>query len=174
CLFSMTSAIAGGLLAAALFLFYRTLGVENRAALGWTGVSAFGTLLWPLATSTFDQAQHAVLVLLAGQLGLASARRDSTWLAMVGGLAAAALLNYQETYVLLVPGLALSTVNWSMRPWSDLGSRRRWCCFMAASSLGLLTWLAYNALRFGNPFFFVAKLPQEGHPAGFVLANPMP
>jgi len=172
-LFSLTSAVAGGLLASALYLFYRTLGLENRPALGWTAVSAFGTLLWPLATSTFDQAQHAVLVLLAVQLGRASVRQDSAWLAVAGGLVAAALLNYQETYLVLVPGLALSTVTSSRRPWSDTGSWRRLCWFMAASMLGVAAWLAYNAVRFGNPLFFFGKWPQEGHPAGSVLANPI-
>jgi hypothetical protein len=171
-LFSLTSAVAGGLLASALYLFYRTLDVENGPALGWTAVSAFGTLLWPLATSAFDQVQHAALVLLAVQLGRASAKRDSIWLAVAGGVAVAVLLNYQEAYLLLVPGLALSTLTWSTSPEAAKGSSRRCWCFLAASGLGIVGWLTYNAVRFGDPLFFFGKLPPEGDPARAVLANP--
>jgi hypothetical protein len=173
-LFSFTSAIAGGLLASALYLFYRALDVEERRALGWTAVSAFGTLLWPLATSTFDQAQHAVLVLLAIQLGRASARRGSIWLAVTAGLPVALLLNYQETYLLLAPALALSTMNWSTASWTDQDSYRRCCGFLSASGIGILGWLAYNAARFGKPVFFLDKLSKEGHPAAAaLLGNPV-
>jgi hypothetical protein len=172
-LFSFTSAVAGGLLASALYVFYRALDIKNGAALGWTSVSAFGTLLWPLATSTFDQAQHAALVLLAVQLGRASASRASIWLAAAGGLAVGLLLNYQETYLLLVPALVLSTFNWSKGSGFDKGSYIRCGAFLAASGLGIAGWLTYNAVRFGNPLFFVDKLPQEGHPAGTLLGNPV-
>jgi hypothetical protein len=172
-LFSLTSAFAGGLLAAALYLFYRALDIKDGSALAWTAVSAIGTLLWPLATSTFDQAQHAVLVLLAAQLGRASAKRGSIWLAIGGGLAVATLLNYQETYLLLVPALALSTVGWRTESGLPEGSYGRSGAFLLASGLGVAGWLAYNTVRFGTPFFFFAKLPQEGDPAGSVLANPV-
>lgn len=167
-LFSFTSALAGGFLAAMLYLFYLTLGVEHRAALKWVGVSVFGTMIWPLATSTFDQMQHAALILLAVQLGRASARKQSYWLAMGGGLAVAALLNYQESYALLVPALALSTLG-GLRQ----GSSRRFCIFLAVAGLGLLGWLTYNAVRFGDPLFFFGKFPREGHPSRSFFGNPI-
>jgi hypothetical protein len=172
-LFSLTSAVAGGLLASALYLFYRALGVENQAALGWVAVSAFGTLVWPLATSTFDQAQHAALMLVAIQLGQAGASRESIWLSVSGGLAVAILLNYQETYLLLVPVLALSTLKRTGGSRPDKGSLSRYCGFLAASGVGIVVWFAYNLLRFGNPLFFAGKFPHEGHPAGSVLADPV-
>jgi hypothetical protein len=166
-LFSMTSAVAGGLLASAMYLFYRSLDVERRAALAWTAVSAFGTLLWPLSASTFDQAQHALFVLLAIQLGRASARLASMWLAVAAGITVAALLNYQETYLLLVPALALSTIQW--KPGSGLiqGSFGRCCGFLSGAVIGILAWLMYNAARFGNPVFFFDKLSNDSHPPLF-------
>jgi hypothetical protein len=171
-LFSLTSAIAGGLLASVLYLFYQTLGVDSRAALGWVSVSAFGSLIWPLATSTFDQVQHAALVLAAVQLGRASARRASNWLAFVAGLPVAALLNYQEAYLLLIPALALSTLKWNEASGLARSSLRRYGVFLTATGLGIAGWLAYNAVRFGDPLFLLGKLPREGHPAGSMLGNP--
>jgi hypothetical protein len=173
-LFSLTSAVAGGLIAASVYIFYRMLGVQNHAALGWVGVSTFGTLIWPLATSTFDQVQHAALVLLAVLLGRASARRDSIWLAVAGGLAAAALLNYLETYLLLIPALALSTLSWNGRFDFGQGSCNRCLGFLVTSGIGVVGWLTYNAVRFGEPFYFAAKLPEPGHPAASILTSPVP
>ncbi len=171
-MFSLTSALFGGLVAAALYVFYRTLGVEGGAALGWVAVNAFGTLIWPLATSTFDQAQHAALILIAVGLGRGSAKRDSKWLAFAAGLPAAALLNYQESYALVVPALALSTLEWNRESGVARGSYGRYGCFLVAAGLGLAGWLAFNAVRFGNPMFFVGKLPREGHPAGSLFGDP--
>ena len=172
-LFSLTSAIAGGLLSSALYIFYRALGVGGGAALGWTLVSAFATMLWPLATSTFDQAQHALWLLLALQLGRASAHRDSMWLAVSGGLAVAILLTYQETYLLLVPALALSTVTWSKDTGLEARSYGRCGGFLAATTIGIVAWISHNIVRFGSLFFFLEKLPQEGNPAGSALGNPV-
>src|SRR5262245_12357621 len=85
-LFSLTSAIFGALVAALLCLFYLRLGLSPRASVWWSAVSAFATLLWPLSTSTFDQAQHAFFALLALFLGRMSARRESVGLAATAGL----------------------------------------------------------------------------------------
>lgn len=111
-LFSLTGSIFGAGIAAVLFLFYLELGVARRQALRWTMVSSFATLVWPMSTSTFDNAQHTFFVLGAFYFGFVSAKRRSAAYAMVGGLMTGMLVLYQEYFLLIVPTLALSTVRW--------------------------------------------------------------
>ena len=109
-LFSLTSPIFGGLCATILFLFYLQLGVPGKKAVCWTLVASFTTLIWPVSTSVFDNAQHAFFVLLAAYLAYSSAVRNSVRMAVLGGLAAGVLLNYQEYFVILFPALAIITL----------------------------------------------------------------
>jgi hypothetical protein len=154
-LFSMTTPVFGGLLAAVLFLFLGDLGVPVRAAAGWTLVNAFASLVWPASTSVLDQVQHAFFVLAAAWCGWLAARRRSVPLAAAACLALAALINYQPNYLLLVPPLALVTL---ARP-ADGGrrDRRSWlvtALVLLGGALGLGLMFHYNEIRFGTPFFF--------------------
>jgi hypothetical protein len=112
-LFCLTSSIIGALIAPVLFLFYLELGVELRAAFLWTMVASFATLVWPSSSTTFDNAQHAFFGLSAAYLGFLSSRRDARKLALAGGLMAGILILYQEYFLLIVPALAVSTLDWS-------------------------------------------------------------
>jgi len=117
-LFSLTSSIFGAGIALILFLFYLELGATTRRALAWTMVGSFATGVWPLANSTFDNAQHAFFVIAAVYLGFLSARRKSSGYALLGGLMAGVLVLYQEYFLLIIPALALSTLDWkSGEPW---------------------------------------------------------
>src|SRR5215469_11403674 len=111
-LFSLTSAIIGAGIAPILFLFYLELGVTRRKAFAWTMVSSFATLVWPSSTSTFDNAQHAFFALAAVYFGFLSARRKSVRFAVLGGLMGGILVLYQEYFLLIIPALALSTLDW--------------------------------------------------------------
>jgi hypothetical protein len=115
-LFSLTTSVFGALAAAILYLFYAELGVAAKKALAWTGIGAFATLLWPASETTFDNGQHACLVLASVFLGFMSGKRRSPILAVLGGLVAGLLITYQEYFVLLIPVLALSTMDWSSWP----------------------------------------------------------
>jgi hypothetical protein len=112
-LFSLTSSIIGALIAPVLFLFYLELGIAVRKAFLWTLVSSFATMVWPASCTTFDNAQHAFFGLIAAYLGFLSARRDSRKIALMGGLMAGILILYQEYFLLIIPALAVSTVNWN-------------------------------------------------------------
>lgn len=153
--FSLTTPLFGGLVAALGFLFLGALGVAARPALGWTLIGAFASLVWPLAASVFDQVQQAFFVLLAAWCGLRAARRRSVALAAAGSLALAALINYQPNFLLLVPGLALTTL---ARPADGGGrDRRSWtvaAVFLLGAPLGLGLSFHYNEIRFGTPFFY--------------------
>jgi len=111
-LFSLTASVFGALAAGVLYLFYVELGVAVKKALVWTGVAAFATLMWPASDSSFDNAQHACLVLVSVFLGFLSTKRRSPHLAALGGLVAGLLFTYQEYFALIFPVLALSTLDW--------------------------------------------------------------
>ena len=112
-LFSLTSSIFGAGIAPILFLFYLELGVSTRKALFWTMVSSLATFVWPISNSTFDNAQHAFFALAAVFLGFLSARRKSITYALAAGAMAGVLVLYQEYFLLIIPALALSTVDWT-------------------------------------------------------------
>lgn len=184
-LFSLTSVTFGAALIGVFFLFLRDLGVAARRALGWAFVVAFATLLWPGATTTFDNAQQAFFVLTAAWLGFRAAQRRSVGYAALGGLCAGALVNFVEHLVLLVPCLAISVLAWpasgrfgSPREWRDLllktpegrAALRRGLVFCAAASLGFVIFFAYNFIRFGA-IFKTGKLEIPGHPPFF--GNPL-
>ncbi len=153
CFSSFTSPIFGAAVAPVLYRFHRRLGVAPRRAVMWTLVSAFATLLWPTATTTFDNAQHAFLITLAAYLGWRSANESSRRLALGAGLVAGMLLNYQESFVIVLPALGLVV----LAPPHDDAKRRegfvRYGLFAAACAIGLSLWLSYNYARFGSPFY---------------------
>lgn len=132
-LFSFTSPILGALTVTVLFLIYIELGLELRNALFWTLIIAFTTLLWPISTSSFDNAQHAFFALTSVYLGFVSDKYGSNKLAACGGLLAAILVLYQEYFVLIVPVLALSSASWTAR---QAGAR--------SASLWRLPWEAFR------------------------------
>jgi hypothetical protein len=150
-LFSLTSGIFGALVAGLLCAFYLALGVAPGVAVWWSTVSAFATLLWPLSTSTFDQAQHAFFALLAVFVGWVAAQRGSVTLAAIGGLIAGILINYQESYALVLPTIAISTVGPTARP--DRPARRstRFLALLLGSCVGIALWLLFNEMRFQSP-----------------------
>ena len=112
-LFSLTSPIFGAAIAVLSFLFYLELGVSLRSAILWTLVSSFATLLWPLSNSSFDNPQHTFFVLAALYCAFLSAKRGSRALAFTGGFSAGMLIQYQQYFLLLVPCLALATLDWA-------------------------------------------------------------
>ncbi len=167
--FSFTSAVFGAAAAALLFVFYTNLGVSVRAALAWTFVSAFATLTFPQSTTVFDQVQQGFFVLAACFLGWLGARRDSMGLTVAGGAALAILVNFQEAYAILIPTLALVTLD---RPESGPVPRRRvverFAVFVFVAGLGLLFYAGFNNFRYGSLLFSGKGV---NHPT--VLGNPL-
>jgi len=111
-LFSLTSSFFGAGIAVVLFLFYLELGVSLRSATGWTMVSSFATMIWPVSNSTFDNAQHAFFAIAATFLAYLSQRRQAVAYAWAGGAMAGILILYQEYFLLIIPALGLATLNW--------------------------------------------------------------
>jgi hypothetical protein len=169
-LFSFTSAIFGAATAALLFVFYVALGVGPRSAIGWTLVAAFATLTFPIAASVFDQVQHGFFVLAASFCAFLSARRDSLGFAIAGGAALAVLVNFQETYIIVLPTLAVAAAGALT---TDTAARRRAIeravVFMFVGGLGILLWMSINDFRFGSLLY--SGKGNAGHPPA--LGNPL-
>jgi hypothetical protein len=132
-LFSLTTSIVGAFVAPVLFLFYRELGVSGRSAFVWTMVSSFATLLWPASCTTFDNGEHALFGICAAYLGFLGSRRKSKVIALAGGVMAGVLYLYQEYFLLVIPALAITTLDW--RSMSE--ARPATCSGARANSLAL-------------------------------------
>jgi hypothetical protein len=162
-LYSHLSAIFGALLLAVLYLAYRALRVERVAAVRWTVVAGFATLIWPLAVSSFDQVHHALLVTLSLLLAMLSAQRHSVALAATAGATAGLLLGYQEIFVIFFPALAVAVLA-DPAQGDDGEDRRRMLVFMLAAGIGVALALGYNHVRFGS-LLETGKLARlAGHP----------
>jgi hypothetical protein len=166
-LFSFTSSFFAAASLTLLLHFWTRLGVSPRRAFAWTAIVGLGTLIWPLATSVFDQAQHAFFVLAAVYCGFRSTEgpRSRLW-AFISGLCAGVLLLYQIPYMVFAPALALSLLDRGKPSRIKLALPR---LFFSALpwSLCLGIWAAYNTARFGSPTD-IGALP--GHP---LLGNPI-
>jgi len=152
--FSFTSAIVAAGAAPMLFLFYTALGVHARPAIGWTLVASFATLTFPVAATVFDQPQHGFFVLCACFLAFLSARRNSIALAAAGGAALAVLVNYQETYIVVFPTLAVAVLDSSQV--SSAGARRafeRCAVFLLVGGLGCCSGLDSTTIDSAACFF---------------------
>jgi hypothetical protein len=175
--FSFASAIVAAVGLAVLFLLYELLGVPRRRALGWTAATGFATLLWPLATSTFDQAQQATCVVVAAWAGVKSAREKSNGFALLAGAACGVLVLYQEMYAVLAAPFALFLAV-EGESLADLLRSRRLRAFAASFSLGLLALAGWNLWRFGSALMTgktVVHHPLVGNPlvgAAVLLISP--
>ena len=160
--FSFTSALAGAATASVLFLFLIELHVAALSALAWTLIATFATLAFPVATSTFDQTQHGLFVLSATLLAFLAARRDSLRLAAASGAALGFLVNFQPTYVILIPTVAIAAL---AAPSASAVERKRGLeralVVMFAGAMGVLVWMSINNFRFGTLLAGVQMNPRH-------------
>jgi hypothetical protein len=156
--FSMAGPIFGALSIAAVFAGQARLGVPLPAAAAAAGILGLATQWWPASVTTFDQNQHALLLLGAVLMGWEAGQRGSATLAGAAGLAAGLLLTFQESYLLLLPPVAwlaladppsppgISAPHRLPRAGADRVTRG--VSFLLAASVGLLLFLGYNYWRF--------------------------
>jgi hypothetical protein len=177
-LYSLVPCIFGALIAVVLFKFYRELGVGRRAALGWTMVSSFATLLWPLAASSFENVERAFFVLGAVYCAWVAAQRRSDSYALAGGFLAGFLVLYRSYMMAMIPCLGLpilAAASLAGREGAKAQSRHAWLSepirdflartpearqarhlakyFLEASTLGIAGSMAFSLLRFGSLFY---------------------
>ncbi|MCB1009653.1 MAG: hypothetical protein KDB94_12280, partial [Acidobacteria bacterium] len=149
-LFSWTNAFFVAAAVALLALFYLELGVRRRAAIGWSLVAAFASMLWIGATTVLEQGQHAFFSLAGLYLAWRSAKQRSVTLALGAGLASGTLMLYQLPYALLQPTLALATLGGGRaRDRIERPDLIRYVAFGVASVSALCILFLYNFNRFG-------------------------
>jgi hypothetical protein len=158
--FSLTAAVFGAIVPAVLVVVYGMLGVGVALSVGAALVFALATQWWPGSVTTFDQNQHAFLLLAAVILAWESGRRAGTGRALLAGVVGGLLILYQETYAILLPAIALAVFappgegSAGAPRLSVLGIDRsaltRYAAFGAGSCVGVGGFLAYNLMRFGT------------------------
>lgn len=151
--FSFTSTLFGAAAAALLFVFYTRLGIDRRRALAWTAVAAFATLLFTGAVTVFDQIQHGFFILAACCCAYEGSRRDSMALMALGGASLAVLVNFQETYAIVFPTLAIAGLADAGSPGNRRRAVERILVFLFVGGIGILFYLAFNNFRFGSLLF---------------------
>lgn len=167
--FSMTSVPFAAAVVAVVFLIYGRLGCSLRAALGWSLVVAFGTLLWPYAGSSFDAAMQAFFLTVAVWAAVEALASESYGWAVVSAASFAMLVNVQEAYVVLTGCAA------AMFPVSIRGVRRRlqdpvFTVILTGAVAGLLLIGAANFLRYGDPTTTGRQITSGTNP---VWGNPL-
>jgi hypothetical protein len=148
--FSLTTVPFAAASVALVFLIYGRLGCSAGAALLWSLVTGFATLLWPYAGSSFDAALQAFwLTLAVWAVVEARAARSFRWAALAGG-AFAMLVHVQEAYAVLA---GCSVAAWPLtteRVRARINDR-----LIQTVAFGLMVGVALlfavNALRYGNP-----------------------
>jgi hypothetical protein len=157
--FTLTSSVFGALGGALLFIGMGMLGVSIKSALASTAVFCFATLWWPGSLTTFDQNQHAVLVLGTALLAWQAGRRSSLGLAALGGAVGGLLVNYHENYALLLPALALPVFASAQEGVPNAApvlklevshaALLRYVVFGLCCALGIALFFGFNLMRYG-------------------------
>ena len=144
------SAVAAALCAPAAFLFAWRLSGSTNAALMVAFALAFGTTLWPYSKFGFNAPLATACLLWATYLTWRGVRSSSLWPVALGGTAlACALLTRHEMAIMAVPlAVWISAESWNTR--GEL--LRRLVVFSVPVAIGVVTWMSYNAARFGHPF----------------------
>lgn len=167
--FSFTSAVLGAASMAVLFLFYVYLGISRRSAIGWTLVTAFATLLFTASATVFDQAQQAFFLITPCFLAWIGAKRDSMPLMVAAGVLLAILVNFQNSYAIMFPGVALAALGeYGTADNRKRRSYERALVLLFVAGMGLLFWAAFNDFRFGK---YLDAGTGHNHP--FAFGNPL-
>ena len=165
--FSFASPLVGAFLLGSVFYGYRLLGVSRRRAMKWTMVLGFSTIVFPLSTSTFDQAQHAFFLFVAVMCAYRANTMQSAAIAVWGVIAFAVLAGYQVAYLILWPSVlwlaGLRRLSDYKRKTRDPGPIRT---YWLGGFIIVLLLACFNLARFGIP---LAPSGQGGHPP--VLGN---
>ena len=129
------------------------LSTQITGAIGpslWAAVTfGFGSLLWPYARFGFGQPLACLLLLAAVRAAWLGVRRnDFRHLAMAGVWWSLGVLTRHELALAIVP---LATWIWFSSPRTSHDRRRRLVAFAPGALAGIVLWLTFNAIRFGNP-----------------------
>ena len=143
--FSLTGAVACGILAVIYTLFFSRLGFGPRAACGWSLLGIFCTPSWFYGTSTFDDILGTTTVLLAVLVAFRTRRRWTGGGAAVAGLLIGLAFNCKEplgVFALVVVAAQYDPTLSLRRQWGRIGLV---CCGLM---LGVAAYKAYDLYKF--------------------------
>lgn len=152
-LFSISNALYGSFASIALLGIYRDIGLSRRRSLAWSLCAAFASFIWPLSTTSLDNIQHALLMLLSLRAGRLATLHNSPKYALTSGFCAGLLIAHQPSFVVSAPALSLSMLS-SGAPSSSSRSAaiQRFTLFALPFLTGIAFWIWYNFTRFAMPF----------------------
>lgn len=152
-LWVMTNALLGGLIPAIMFLAWRHLGISIPASVSWALVTAFATLLWPTATSSFDQGQHALLLLISLLLVSLGVEKSKVSNLVYAGIFFGILINYQPSYGILILPILFCIIFLTQKELKDRISLSLIFCAGCSPFVLISAW--FNFYRFGSVLQFV-------------------
>ena len=146
-------ALAQTLVGATIVWQIFTLSTAVTGAVGPSLVAAltfaFGSVLWPYARFGFNQPLACVALIGAVHAGWLAVRRSTPERFSLAALwLGVGLLTRHELGLAILP--MACWLWWSGSPSGD-DRRRRLRAFVPMMAIGVGTWLAFNAIRFGNP-----------------------
>jgi predicted SAM-dependent methyltransferase len=155
---SMTNAVWGALLAVALFLYLKELGLRHRYSLVTSFILVTGTNIFPYTKHTFAQMMFTcclVWTFLAVKKYANTGR--VSWLVAAGLWFGAMVISYNPTFLFVLPALGLYYLLlkknvWQSKNWQLIGSTLlKDGLSMVLSSLPfLLLYLWFNQVRYGG------------------------
>jgi hypothetical protein len=132
-----------------IFHLALTVTGDLRAALGASITCAVGSLLWPYADFGFNQPLATATLLAGTSAAIAGVRAENRRdLAIAGAWLAGSLLTRHEMLLGALPVTAW--VACAGAPTARV-RRMRLLALLPGILAGLIVWLIYNAVRFGNP-----------------------
>jgi len=168
--FSLTSVWFGALVGPLLLAFYRRLGVALLPAVASVGIFCFTTLWWPGSNTTFDQVQHGVVLLAATLLAWEAGRERSVAKALGAGLLMGLLVNYRESFIINVPGVALAFMSSGGKADRKIVLKQLGALGVGVA-IGIAGYFYYNWIRFDqlNRPAYADSTPLFGNPlSGFL------
>jgi hypothetical protein len=143
--FTLTSALAGALLALAYAAIFRSLGHTPTAAFGWAMAGIFCTPNWFYATSTFDDILGTTAVMWAVAAAFLTRNRHSLLGAAVAGLMMGLAFNCKQplgAFVAVAVAANLDRRRDLRRQWGRIS------LVLAGLALGVLVYKAYDLYKF--------------------------
>ncbi|MEO8071089.1 MAG: hypothetical protein ABI652_06780, partial [Acidobacteriota bacterium] len=128
----------------------------------------FASVLWPYARFGFNQPLACVTLLIAVSRAYAGWRRAGVREFAAAGVWLSAALMTRHEMILAAAPIAGCLVLPFVGPWNRTRAQQL-LAFAAATAGGVVVWLVFNAVRFGNPLdsgFLRDPVPGFGSPLG--------
>ena len=143
--FVLVSAVAGGVLSAAYFIWFCRDGMGKSSALVWAFAGVLCTPVWYYSTTTFDDILGTAVVVWALVLAVMWADVSNSWRGVISGLLFGLAFNCKEPLIVFVL-VAVGTVRTAS---SRVGAwYRRFDSLAIGVAIGVIAYYALEAWKF--------------------------